>query len=243
MPKFTPKDLYLNENQSDKKYRTLSLVITRNCNLNCSYCYEKHNLRDSRTMDLKVAKKAITNFMNIGDEADIFIIDLFGGEPLLGFSLIKKIIEWCHKKKWNKNYYFMISTNGTLLNDEMKDFFARHNKHVILGLSIDGNREAHNINRNNSYDLIYPHIEFFKKNWPNQPSKMTISAETIPYVFDSVIELEEMGLYFTANLPQENIWGNQNNKKRLLEIYEEQLIRLVDYYVENSHLYPVARLR
>jgi uncharacterized protein len=239
MPKLTPKDLYLNEEKSDKRYRTLSLVITKKCNLKCSYCYEKHNLRDSGIMDLNVAKKAITNFMKIVDEGDIVIIELFGGEPLLGYSRIEKIIEWFQEKEWKNRYFFLIATNGTLLNNKMKEFFARHSKYVRLGLSIDGNRKAHNISRDNSYDLIYPHIEFIKKNWPDQPSKMTICAETIPYVADSIIELEEMGIYFTANLPQENIWENPNNKKRLLKIYEDQLKLLVDYYVENSHLYPV----
>ncbi|MCX6578619.1 MAG: hypothetical protein NT166_00370 [Candidatus Aminicenantes bacterium] len=34
----------------------------------------------------------------------------------------------------------------------------------------------------------------------DQAAKMTISAETIPFVAESVIELEEMGIHFTANV-------------------------------------------
>jgi len=96
--------------------------------------------------------------------------------------------------------------------------------------------------RSNSYDQVFPHINYFQTHWPTQPAKMTICAETIPYMADSIIELEEMGLFFTSNTVFENIWGSDENKKRLLETYEEQLMRLADYYIEKSHLYPVYPL-
>jgi len=191
-------------------------------------------------MDLDTAKKAISRYLNADDEFDNVLIDLFGGEPLLAYPLIKEIITWTQTQEWKKKYKFAIGTNGTLLNTENKKWFSRNKKHILLGMSIDGNRETHNLNRSNSYDLIFPHIDFLKENWPDQPIKMTISAETILYVADSVIELERMGLFFTCNLPFENIWGSPENKLRLLSIYKEQLDRLANFYVENSHLYPVS---
>lgn len=240
MPLYSP--IMQRNSQDEKKYRTLTLVSTKSCNLQCKYCYEKHDLRDNCTMDFDVAKNAISDHLNRDDDFDFVCIDIFGGEPLMVFPFIKQVFEWCRGKKWKKRYLFMVATNGTLLTDEMKEWFTRNKKHITMALSIDGNRTAHNINRNDSYDQVSPHLNFFKNTWPDQPAKMTISDETIPYVADSVIELEEFGLYFTANLPLENIWGNETNKKKLLEIYNEQLMRLVDYYVENSHLYPVYPL-
>ncbi len=71
---------------------------------------------------------------------------------------------------------------------------------------------------------------------------MTIYGETIPYVADSIIALEEMGIFFSANVVFEDIWGDEENKKKLLGIYKEQLLRLVDYYLENPHLEPVKPL-
>ena len=225
--------------EAENRTRTLSLIVTRRCNLSCSYCFEKQDKRDNTMMDIEDAKKSITYFMQQKDGLDIVLIDFFGGEPLLAFSLIQDIFKWFRSRTWEKKYHFNIGTNGTILNDEMKEWFSRNRKYFSLGLSIDGNRTAHNICRDNSYDLIYPHIEFFKKNWPKQPAKMTICGDTIPYIADSVIELEEMGLHFTANLAFENFWGPPEEKKKLLDIYKEQLDRLVVYYVENSDLYPV----
>ena len=79
---------------------------------------------------------------------------------------------------------------------------------------------------------------FFKKTWPTQPCKMTINAESIPYVADSIIELEEMDAYFTANVVFENIWGDPPKRDNLLDIYAEQLEKLIDYYSERPNLFP-----
>lgn len=246
MPKISIKPTINNESFVDKnavnRVRTLTLILTRSCNLACTYCYEKHKKQDKGFMDFDIAKEAIKYFMELEDDLNFVLIDFFGGEPLLAFSLIKRIFEWCNSHKWGKKYHFVIGTNGTLLNDEMKEWFLSHRKYFSMSLSIDGNRTAHNMCRDNSYDLVYPHIEFFKKNWPDQAAKMTICGDTIPYIADSVIELEEMGLNFTANISFENFWGNPRNKKRLLNIYEKQLSILVDYYVANPTSYPVYPL-
>jgi radical SAM protein with 4Fe4S-binding SPASM domain len=88
--------------------------------------------------------------------------------------------------------------------------------------------------------MLKKNLTFFKENWPHQPAKMTICAETIPYVAESIIELEEMGINFTANIGFEDIWGDRENKKRLLDIYEQQLDILVEYYANRPGLYPVS---
>lgn len=226
--------------KSEKKIHTLTLVITRNCNLRCSYCYEKHyREKNVNFIDAEKAKIAISGILDSDEEFDMASIDLFGGEPLLAFSIIKEIFEWCQSRNWKKPYRFLVGTNATLLNEEMKEFFAENHEFFALSFSVDGNRTAHNISRDNSYDLIYPHFDFFKENWPEQPAKMTVCAETIPYVADSVIDLEEKGMNFTANIAFENFWGSHKEKEELLNIYEAQLERLVQYYIDNSQLYPV----
>ena len=63
MPKI-PFNKAFSEN-AEKGTRTLSLVMTRNCNLSCSYCYEKHKKQDSVMMDIELAKKEISYFMEL----------------------------------------------------------------------------------------------------------------------------------------------------------------------------------
>jgi uncharacterized protein len=239
MPKLSIRKLIKDEGKSHN-IRTVSLIVTKSCNLRCLYCYEKHNLRDNNVMDLPVAKDAISRYMMADDDYDTLEIEFFGGEPFLEFQFIKEVVDWFHKYKWPKTHMFLIGTNGTILTDDMKNWLIENKNCVNVGISIDGTRTAHNISRDNSYDMLKKNLSFFKDNWPQQSAKMTICAETIPYVAESIIELEENGLNFTANIGFEDIWGDQENKKRLLGIYEQQLDILVEYYADRPDLYPVS---
>jgi radical SAM protein with 4Fe4S-binding SPASM domain len=232
--------LYMTSKPPDLKIRTLILVLTKKCNLKCRYCYEKSNLRDSQSMDVKIAKEMISRYMEEGDEFNGVEIEFFGGEPMLEFPLIKETVEWFYSRKWPKPHRFLIGTNGTILTDEMKNWLYKYSKLLTMALSIDGIKTAHNITRDNSYDLVYPNIPFFVENWPSQAVKMTFIGDTIPYIADSIIQFEEMGINFTANIAFEDFWGSPERKKELLEIYEEQLSRLVDYYEANPELHPVS---
>lgn len=239
MPKQNNKDIF--KDKEDQKVRYLSLIVTSDCNLACKYCYEKHGLRDKRIMDFSLAKESICCYMN-ENGADTLEIDFFGGEPLLAFDLIRDTVDWFHTQSWDKDHRFLIGTNGTILNNEMKEWLCRNRGCIYISFSLDGTRKAHNISRSNSYDLVFKNLPFYKKYWSHQPAKMTICAETIPYVADSIIEMEEMGLNFTANIGYEDQWGVGTHRAKLLEIYEDQLARLVDYYTERTDLYPVSPL-
>jgi radical SAM protein with 4Fe4S-binding SPASM domain len=225
-----------------KEVRSLVLTLTSSCNLRCSYCYEKHDQRDKKIMELSTAKEAITRYLDADDIFDRVSIEFFGGEPMMAFPLIRDIVQWTNSRKWKKNYMFFIGTNGTILTEEIKEWLLKNRSIIQVAISIDGCKKAHDITRDNSYDVVRRNLDFFKEQWPHQASKMTISAETIPYVAESILELEEIGLFFTANIGFEDMWGDENKKKSLLCIYEDQLSQLVDYYAERPHLYPVSPL-
>ncbi|MCP4214511.1 MAG: 4Fe-4S cluster-binding domain-containing protein [bacterium] len=229
--------------KSDRRFAVV-LNITKQCNLKCKYCYEPNKSREDKnvSMGLEVAKKTIRHYMELDNGYIDVEFQLFGGESMLEFRLIRQIVDWFHTMTWKKGHVFFICTNGTFLTDEMKQWLYENRECVVPGFSIDGNRTAHNMGRDNSYDLLKPNIPFFVENWPTQPAKMTVYSETIPYLADSVIELEEMGLYFSANIVFEDIWGDSEQKKKLLEVYNKQLEKLVDYYVEHPELEPVGPL-
>lgn len=218
-------------------HRAVTLTVTEDCNLRCRYCYEPN--KTPRYMSQETAREAITHFMETEEEFDSIEFDFFGGEPLLAFDLIRDTVDWFHhSREWPKKHLFFICTNGTILTDEMKTWLVQNKDCVHVGYSLDGNRIAHNLNRSNSYDQVMQNVAFFTEHWPLQPAKMTISAETIPYVADSIIELEEMGIPFSANLVFEDVWGSPEQKEALLDIYAQQLDRLVEYYVNHPELYP-----
>jgi uncharacterized protein len=228
--------------KEELKRLNLTLFVTRNCNLKCSYCYEKTSERDKGQMDFSTAQDAITNYMERDDGLENVSIEFFGGEPLLAFPLIKEIVEWFYSHSWKKRAYFGLQTNGTLLTPEIKEWLSKYAKKIIVGFSIDGCKEAHDLNRNNSYDLIFANIPFLKTYWPNQPAKITVNDKTIPYIAQSVIHLENLQLNFNGGLVLEDIWGDAERKKKLLEIYEDQLAILVEFYAQRPQLFPPSPL-
>ncbi len=134
----------------------LILIVTETCNLRCRYCvYSDHypllKTYSAKRMTFDVAKKAIDYYFNLHMERQRSgfkkrpIVSFYGGEPLIEFSLIKRIIEYCNSKAMKPVYY--ITTNGTLINQDIIDFIVRDNEDIVLTVSLDGGKEQHDRNR------------------------------------------------------------------------------------------------
>lgn len=205
------------------------LVLSDNCNLACSYCYENHK---KNSMDFIVAKDIIDReFKEIKDK-DIKIF-FFGGEPFLNFNTLQMIYDYVEKTYYNYNITYAVTTNGTLVHNDVQNWlYERRNKFEIT-LSIDGTAEMHNRNRryNNgqgSFEKI--DLNFFILAWPGCISKMTISKDTIADFADGVIFLESMGFTCKANFAS----GVDFELNKTGQIIHENMIRLAEYYSSND---------
>lgn len=84
----------------------VDLILTSNCNLKCTYCFEdrdnckvdsvKLKLNDEE-MKYSTAIDAIEYFKDIAirNNDNMLQINFFGGEPLLKFNIIKDIVKYC----------------------------------------------------------------------------------------------------------------------------------------------------
>lgn len=218
--------------------KTIMLLVTSSCNLRCSYCYEPKLL--VRRMDTRTAKDIITRQMALLDEAyDSVEIQFMGGEPMLEFPLIKEVSEWLWSKEWNRQTVVFVPTNGTLLDSEMKSWFAAHSESIKLGLSFDGDAGMQNANRFMSYDSV--DLGFFVTTWPEQSVKMTLAPETIANMAAGVMHLHEKGFkYISADLA---MGPNIQWTKQSLKAYQSGLRELADYYLSHPSLVPFSMRR
>jgi uncharacterized protein len=121
--------------------------VTEKCNLKCKYCgfgelYTGYDQRNGDNFDFENAKKVLAflrdiwnSELNMSNKKPIYF-GFYGGEPLLNFELVKKIVEYIKTLDLNKNvFYFNMTTNGTLLHKYM-DFLVKNN--FLLAVSIDG---------------------------------------------------------------------------------------------------------
>ncbi len=128
------------------KYQPMGmyLLVSTGCNYRCKYCCLKHGIDthslQPKLMPFKVAKEAINFFFESSPNPQY--ICFFGGEPLTNFKVIKETVEYINTEYPNKKIFFRINTNGSLVNQEIAEFFAKYN--FVIGVSIDGTKEYHN---------------------------------------------------------------------------------------------------
>ncbi|MGC3978668.1 MAG: radical SAM protein [Paludibacteraceae bacterium] len=214
--------------------KTIIIQITENCNLNCSYCYQ-HG-KTINKIELEQVKSIISQSFQKKDDFDEIEFDFIGGEPLLYPDLIMETCNWTWQQKFNKPYIFFVNTNGTLLRNDFK-IWARLNRDKIwLGLSLDGTKEMHDINRNNSYDKI--DVNYFIDNWPEQAVKMTISPLTLKSFSKGVIDIHKRGFRVNANLAYGVDWSGESYKT----ILSDELAKLIEFYLKNESIIPIRLL-
>jgi uncharacterized protein len=154
--------------------RTVVFRPTNNCNLRCTYCYDKNNHNEKVDRIRKNANDKFENeFDNLIKDFKILFKDerypkiiFHGGEPLLIYPNNLKL--FCNELNKNiNNIDYSIQTNGTLINSETIDLFKKEKFHV--GVSLDGCNENENkcrifINGKNSFKPVMKNIKLLKDN-------------------------------------------------------------------------------
>ena len=158
-------DVLKNKNSDIK---ALCLHVAHTCNLNCSYCFAAQGKYQGERalMSFEVGKRALDFLIENSGNRKNLEVDFFGGEPLMNFDVVKRLVEYARsiEKKHNKNFRFTLTTNGVLIDDDVIDFCNREMNNVVL--SLDGRKEVHDRLRkdykgNGSYDLIVPKFQEF----------------------------------------------------------------------------------
>lgn len=100
--------------------------------MRCKYCFHEKYGYSNDLLDISKLEKYISLLCS---EYDFINIIWHGGEPLLvPLSFYEEIYDFCNHL--NKEFLFTVQTNGTLINQEIIDFFRKRNTN--FGLSFDG---------------------------------------------------------------------------------------------------------
>ena len=147
--------------------KSLCLHIAHDCNLRCGYCFAgTGDFGGYRAMMSKETAEKAVEFAIAGSKMRHNLeLDLFGGEPLLNPEVVKHVINYVRRREFEtgKNIKLTLTTNGTLLNDDIIQFL--NDNRVMLVLSLDGKKETHDNmrpfpNKTGSYDAA---VRGFKK--------------------------------------------------------------------------------
>ena len=136
--------------------QSAALYLTEDCNLRCRYCFVP---KKPKRMSLEVGREAIDFMLAAPAKVKRVSIVFFGGEPLLEFDTLRELTLYGEQRssEIGRQIKFSVTTNGTLVTDEVFEFLTKHNIH--MNLSIDGGPKTQNRNRrmadgSGSFDLV-----------------------------------------------------------------------------------------
>ncbi len=172
-----------------RKIRKITLQLTQSCNLRCKYCIYSENssihqrTHSSKRMDWETVKKGIDFLWEHSIDSPKVNIGFYGGEPLLEYPLIKQAVAYAKELFDGKKLTFAITTNGTLLTDEIIDFFVQEN--IFLVISLDGPKEIHDKSRvfatgEGSFDTVIKNVERIKERAPGYAKQIGYSMVMDP---------------------------------------------------------------
>lgn len=193
--------------------KQLILNVTEDCNMRCKYCVYSGNYTNNRVhskayMREETAIKAVAKYLQCFEKQRKYdissqpIVSFFGGEPLLNFNLIKYVVDYI-KSNYLGNVVFAITTNGTLLREDIIDFLVRNK--FDLTISLNGDKEENDRlrvfeNGKGTYDIIKEKLFYLYKNYLDYyKEKVYFSV-----VYDTGTNLLELEAFFATNELVEN---------------------------------------
>lgn len=228
--------------------KALCLHIAHDCNLACRYCFaeegEYHGRRE--LMSYEVGKQAIDFLIANSGKRRNLEVDFFGGEPLMNFDVVKRLVEYGRglEEEHNKKFRFTLTTNGILLNDDIMEFANKEMSNVVL--SIDGRKEVNDFmrpsrNKKGSYDIIIP--KFAKlaesRNQNNYYVRGTFTHHNLDFSKD-VAHLAELGFKQISvepvvALPEEEYAIKQEDLPTIFEEYDKLAAYILKEEKKGNH--------
>lgn len=237
--------------------RNITFIVTKDCQLACKYCYLVGKNSKER-MPIEVAKQAIDYILchenDFKEESVVW--DFIGGEPFIEIKLIDQICDYIKKElfirhhHWFNSFRFNFSTNGINYHTkDVQDFIKKNLLHLSIGITIDGTKRKHDLNRiwktpemeqgimpkheeeHGSYDDVVKNIPLWLEQFPGAGTKVTISSADIPYIKESVLHLYLLGIHeVNINCVFEDVWKDGDDV-----LLEEQLMQLADAIIDGGY--------
>lgn len=207
------------------KPQAVTMLLTNDCNLACSYCFESNKGKDY--MPKEMALDILKATYNVVDPmVGIFTLNMFGGEPLMNWDTFKAVCDYVLEN--NLKIRITATTNLTLLTDEMIDYIDELSIPILV--SVDGIKEVHDKHRCNSFDKV---IENMKKLIDRDlgyliEARMTVAPDTAKYMYESVKMLVDLGINNIANVPASDLdWDAQS-----IQDYKDNYEKILDMYID-----------
>lgn len=165
---------------------TLHLLLNERCNFKCKYCYSASG-RSSAELTMEQIAPMVVFFLSSARAAvnDRTIMFMGGGEPALSWKILKEATLYAEKvaAREGTKVHFSITTNGSILNDEMVQFFKAHN--FTVQLSFEVLPDVQNEQRG-SFDTVARNVRTLTEAGVNNYVRSTITERNVDRIPEMV---------------------------------------------------------
>ena len=144
--RFPKEEVEADPSPDDSLNVELHLLMTQSCNIDCVYCLNGSSTYTKGTEGRFSAADAfeLIGWMRANHPAEVPItIHFFGGEPLLNWREIVRIVEYAARECANCRFY--VTSNLTLLPAALLDAFK--GRDVMFDVTVDGPEAVHDAAR------------------------------------------------------------------------------------------------
>ena len=223
--------------------RTLTLVLTSDCNLRCEYCYLQRN-RTAKTRWPILSEALDVLLPGRADELEVVFT---GGEPLLEFPTLKRVVEHVDRLRGNgRSIRWRLLTNGLLLTDEHLAFFDGHQ--FQISLSFDGAPPAQAARGAGTFerlDALFSRIsDRHQQLWHLRlKTALTLSPHNVPFFAESIAYLARKGVRTVSVAPAMGQGGWHPDRRAELDTQFQRVSELLARHYARTGLVPLTMFR
>ncbi|MEG1725423.1 MAG: radical SAM protein [Anaerovoracaceae bacterium] len=227
---------------------TLHLLLNEKCNFHCKYCYSAEG-RSSQELNIGQIETMLAFFLSSGRSAvkDRTIMFMGGGEPVLSWKLLEEatLIAERIAKEQGITVHFSLTTNGSIMTEDMLKFLKIHNFTVQISFEIlpDVQNEQRGY-----YDVVANNIQRLTECGINNYIRSTITEKNVNRIpemvenchihFPKVVKMSCQQVvdptYFTSKLVVDDFFS------RYFESFQEGVKKAEEYGItlrsSSSHL-------
>ena len=161
------------------------LLLTRDCNFRCDYCYAGE--KRARVMPPALLEAAVQWLLGLGRGP--LGVGFSGGEPLAAFDLVKSAVRLLEQgRRQDQTLHFSISTNGSLLDEGSARFLEDHG--FLVQYSMGGNRAMHDVHRrsadgSSTFDAVYRNLRSLLERNLSVDVVMVLTPRNVEHLLES----------------------------------------------------------
>jgi len=226
----------------------ISVYISQGCNLACSYCFnQRGSLGQKPSFMSEATAREVLGFIShiVKSEAHpVITVFLYGGEPMLNpgatFLLARGLQDLNHRNLKTK-VHPILSTNGTIYNQEIFDIFAEFPEFSTVIVSLDAFKEVHDRNRpfanqkkGSSFDCVKGNLKrMAREKIPHSatcivpfPYDFVGAAEALHCLPAECVEIKELNHYILGKTVLPEVFEQD------FDTWRQNYIEYADYYIE-----------